>query len=439
MVEVTVRKTKSENLYERAVNVLPSGVNSPVRAIKPYPFFVSSAKGSRLHSVDGISYLDYCMAYGPLILGHSFEGVLDAARDQLEKGTLYGAPTENEVKLAEMISEIFPCMEMLRLVNSGTEATMHAIRLARGYTGKKKIIKFEGCYHGAHDYVLVKAGSGATSFGAPDSLGIPDETTQNTIVLPYNNYPALEQVIKQEAENVAAVIIEPVIGNAGLILPKSDYLQKIRRLTEDHGLLLIFDEVITGFRLALGGAQEYFNIKADLTTLGKILGGGFPIAAFGGRKEIMHHLSPLGKVYQAGTFSGNPLSVSAGIAVIQTLQKNQNKIYPELAKNCKELKKSIVDLISTYDVDAQVHSIASMFQIFFSSNLITDYVSTKASDTQKFSIYFQELLKQGIFVPPSQFETCFLSAAHSKTDLDITVEAIDNALQKVSSLGRSFE
>ena len=437
MAEPVLGKTRSEELFERAKKVLPSGVNSPVRAFKPYPFFVKGAKGSRLYSVDGDSYIDYCMAYGPLILGHSFESVLDAAREQLEKGTLYGAPTENEVNFAELISKLFPCMEMLRLVNSGTEATMHAIRLARGFTGKNKIIKFEGCYHGAHDYVLVKAGSGATSFGAPDSLGIPEETTQNTIVLPYNNYPALEEVIKRESHDIAAVIVEPVIGNAGVILPNDDYLNRLRRLTDDYDVLLIFDEVITGFRLALGGAQERYRIKPDMTTLGKILGGGFPIAAFGGRKEIMQHLSPLGKVYQAGTFSGNPLSVSTGYAVLQTLHKNQDEIYPKLERNCEELKKALVDLTSTYHIEAQVNSIASMFQIFFASHPITDYVTAKSSDTKKFSIYFRELLKQGVFIPPSQFETCFLSTAHSKDDLERTIEAFDNALRKVSTEGGS--
>jgi len=437
MAEPVLGKTRSEELFERAKKVLPSGVNSPVRAFKPYPFFVKGAKGSRLYSVDGDSYIDYCMAYGPLILGHSFESVLDAAREQLEKGTLYGAPTENEVNFAELISKLFPCMEMLRLVNSGTEATMHAIRLARGFTGKNKIIKFEGCYHGAHDYVLVKAGSGATSFGAPDSLGIPEETTQNTIVLPYNNYPALEEVIKRESHDIAAVIVEPVIGNAGVILPNDDYLNRLRRLTDDYDILLIFDEVITGFRLALGGAQERYRIKPDMTTLGKILGGGFPIAAFGGRKEIMQNLSPLGKVYQAGTFSGNPLSVSTGYAVLQTLHKNQDEIYPKLERNCEELKKVLVDLTSTYHIEAQVNSIASMFQIFFASHPITDYVTAKSSDTKKFSIYFRELLKQGVFIPPSQFETCFLSTAHSKDDLESTIEAFDNALRKVSTEGGS--
>jgi len=439
MAEPALDKTRSQELFERASKVLPSGVNSPVRAFKPYPFFVKGAKGSRLYSVDGDSYIDYCMAYGPLILGHAFKGILDAAREQLEKGTLYGAPTENEVKFAELISQLFPCMEMLRLVNSGTEATMHAIRLARGFTGKKKIIKFEGCYHGAHDYVLVKAGSGATSFGAPDSLGIPEETTRNTIVLPYNNYPALEETVKRESHDVAAVIVEPVIGNAGLILPSGDYLHKLRRLTEDYDILLIFDEVITGFRLALGGAQERYRIKPDMTTLGKILGGGFPIAAFGGKKEIMQHLSPLGKVYQAGTFSGNPLSVSTGYAVIQTLRKNQDEIYPKLERKCEELKKAVVDLASDHNVDAQVNNIASMLQIFFASHPITDYVTAKSSDTKNFSIYFRELLKQGVFIPPSQFETCFLSTAHSKDDLESTIEAVDNALRKVSTEGGSIQ
>jgi glutamate-1-semialdehyde 2,1-aminomutase len=433
MAKPSISKTGSEALFDRAKNILPAGVNSPVRAFKPYPFFVKAAKGSRLYSVDGNSYIDYCMAYGPMILGHSFDGILDAAREQLAKGTLYGAPTENEVKFAELINELFPCMEMLRLVNSGTEATMHAIRLARGFTGKKKIIKFEGCYHGAHDYVLVKAGSGATSFGVPDSVGIPDETTRNTIVLPYNNISVLEETIKRENQNVAAVIVEPVIGNAGLILPSRNYLHKLRKITKDYGVLLIFDEVITGFRLALGGAQEYYQIKPDLTTLGKILGGGFPIAAFGGRKEIMQHLSPLGKVYQAGTFSGNPLSVSTGYAVVQTLRKNKDNIYPKLERNCQKLSKAVADSASDHNVEAQVNNIASMFQLFFASNPVVDYVSAKSSDTQRFSTYFHELLKQGVFIPPSQFETCFLSTAHSQEDLESTVEAFDNALSKVST------
>jgi glutamate-1-semialdehyde 2,1-aminomutase len=439
MAKPKLIETNSKVLFERAQKVLPCGVNSPVRAFKPYPFFVNYGKGSKIYSVDGNSYLDYCLAYGPLILGHSFEGILDAAREQLVKGTLYGAPTEREVKFAELITELFPSIEMLRLVNSGTEATMHAIRVARGFTKKKKIIKFEGCYHGAHDYVLVKAGSGATSFCTPDSMGIPEETTQNTIILPYNDVSALEETLKRESHNIAAVIVEPVIGNAGVILPKEGYLHKLRSLTTDYGVLLIFDEVITGFRLALGGAQERYGIKPDLTTLGKILGGGFPIGAFGGRTEIMQQLSPLGKVYQAGTFSGNPLSVSTGYATLQTLKKNRTKLYPRLERNCSELTKAVTDSALDHHVDMHVNTIASMFQLFFSSAPVFDYVSAKSSNTQKFSIYFSNLLKQGVFVPPSQFETCFLSTAHNQDDLECTIEAIDNALGKVSTEGEALQ
>ncbi|MCP8307581.1 MAG: glutamate-1-semialdehyde 2,1-aminomutase [archaeon] len=437
MVESALSRARSYELFERAKKVLPGGVNSPVRAFEPYPFFVNRAKGSRIYSLDGDSFIDYCMAYGSLILGHSFEEVLNSVREQLAKGTLYGTPTALEVNFSEMISNLVPCMEMLRLVNSGTEATMHAIRLARGFTGRKKIIKFEGCFHGSHDYVLVKAGSGATSFGTPDSLGIPEESTLNTIVLPYNNFQVLEEVIRREGHDIAALIIEPVIGNAGLILPKDKYLNQIRKLTKDYGIILIFDEIITGFRLALGGAQEYYNIKPDITTLGKILGGGFPIAAFGGGREIMQYLSPSGKVYQAGTFSGNPISVTAGYSALQTLSKKQGKIYPKLEKNCEELKKALVDLASDYHVEAQVNKIASMFQIFFSPHSVIDYTSAKLSDTHKFHAYFQELLKHGVFIPPSQFETCFLSIAHSEEDLEKTINAFDSALHGVSIKSRS--
>jgi glutamate-1-semialdehyde 2,1-aminomutase len=432
MVKSALGSVKSKELFERAKKTLPGGVNSPVRAFEPYPFFVDRANGSRIYSVDGDSYIDYCMAYGSLILGHSFEEVLNSVRERLTRGTLYGAPTALEVDFSELIRKLVPCMEMLRLVNSGTEATMHAIRLARGFTGRKKIAKFEGCFHGSHDYVLVKAGSGATSFGSPDSLGIPEETIQNTIVLPYNDFQVFEEVIRREGHDIAAVIVEPVIGNAGLILPKDDYLNQVRKLTKDYGIILIFDEIITGFRLALGGAQEYYDIKPDMTTLGKILGGGFPIATFGGRKEIMQHLSPSGKVYQAGTFSGNPVSVTAGYSSLQILSERHHKIYPRLEKACEELKKSLLDLASDHRVEAKVNGIASMFQIFFSPHPVIDYNSAKLSDTYKFYIYFKELLKHGVFVPPSQFETCFLSAAHSEEDLERTINAFDSALHAVS-------
>lgn len=424
--------TKSKQLFERAKQILPGGVDSPVRAFEPNPFFVNRAKDARIFGADGESYIDYCMAYGALMLGHANADVVHAVGSQLWKGTLYGAPTELEVEFAEFIRQLFPSVEMLRLVNSGTEATMHAIRAARGYTGRKKIVKFEGCFHGSHDNVLVKAGSGAATFGTPTSAGIPEETTQNTIVLPYNSVEALEEIFQREGSNIAAVIVEPVIGNAGLILPNPNYLSTMRKLAEDHGIVLIFDEIITGFRLALGGAQQYFNVKPDLTTLGKVLGGGFPIAAFGGKKEIMQHISPSGKVYQAGTFSGNPVSATAGYAALRILSQKQTEIYPKLQKNCEQLKKALEDLAANYHIDSQVYNIESMFQIFFTSKPVVDWETAKASDTAKFQVYFHELLKHGVFIPPSQFETCFLSTAHTEEDLEATVGTFDKALHAAS-------
>jgi len=419
-------------LFERAKKVLPGGVNSPVRAFEPYPFFVERAKGAKMYSVDDTTYIDYCMAYGALLLGHAYPDIVEAVKNQLDKGSLYGAPTEREVEFAELIAKSSPCMEMLRLVNSGTEATMHAIRVARGYTGRKKIIKFEGCFHGSHDSVLVKAGSGATTFSAPNSLGIPEEITRNTIVVPYNNFEDLETAMKREGNDVAAVIVEPVLANVGLILPKNDYLSYLRKITSSYGAVLIFDEIITGFRLALGGAQEYFNVKPDMATLGKVLGGGFPLAAFGGKKEIMQNISPVGKVYQAGTFSGNPVSATAGFTILNILNKKKNEIYPKLEKNCVELKKALTDLAQAHRVQAQVYNIASMYQIFFTAKPVADYVCAKQSDTQMFNVYFYELLRQGVFIPPSQFETCFSSTSHMEDDLKHTINAFDKALNKVA-------
>jgi glutamate-1-semialdehyde 2,1-aminomutase len=425
---------KSKELYERAKRLIPGGVNSPVRAFEPYPFFVNRAKGSRLYSVDGRVYIDYCMAYGALILGHAHDEIVNAVKIQLDNGSVYGTPTELEVKLAELIHELYPSMEMLRLVNSGTEATMHAVRIARGFTGRKNLVKFEGCFHGSHDSVLVKAGSGAAWFGTPSSLGVPEETARNTIVLPYNNFEALEETFKREGHEIAAVIIEPVIANSGLILPARGYLEFLRKLTSDYGVVLIFDEIVTGFRISLGGAQEYYNVKPDMTTLGKILGGGFPIAAFGGRKDIMEKLSPLGGVYQAGTFSGNPISVTAGYSTIQYLIRNRSKIYPKIEGNCGKLAEALADLSRSYKLAVQVHNLASMFQIFFSPQPVKDYATVKLSDTKRFYAYFTALLKSGVFIPPSQFETCFLSLAHSDEDLEMTVEAFDKALASAASI-----
>lgn len=420
--------SSSQTLYERARAILPGGVNSPVRAFQPYPFFVEKAEGSRLYSVDGQSYIDYCMAYGALILGHAHKQIIEAIAEQLKKGTVYGAPTELEIKFAELIHGIYPSMEMLRLVNSGTEATMHAIRAARGFTGRKKIIKFEGCFHGSHDSVLVKAGSGAAWFGTPSSQGVPEETARNTIPLPYNDFNALEEAFRREGSEIAAVVIEPVIANSGLIIPVKGYLEHLRKLTRDHGAVLIFDEIVTGFRVALGGCQEYYGVKPDMTTLGKIMGGGLPIAAFGGRKEIMQNISPMGGVYQAGTFSGNPISVTAGYTAVKLLAENSGRIYPKLENNCKRLAAALTDISADRGIEAQVNSLASMFQIFFTSKPILDYATAKHSNTQKFYNYFLELLRNGIFVPPSQFETCFLSTAHSSEDIERTIEAFDKAL-----------
>lgn len=421
---------KSKALYERSARHIPAGVNSPVRFFKPYPFFTSHASGSKLYDVDGNAYIDYCLAYGPLILGHANPKVVEAVAQQVQKGTAYGTPTEAEVELAELISKLVPCAEYSRLVSSGTEATMHAIRLARGFTGKDKIVKFEGCYHGAHDSVLVNAGSGAATFGVPSSSGIPKASAENTIVLPYNNTELLEDVICKRRDQVAAVIVEPVVGNAGVILPKEGYLRDLRRITRENDVLLIFDEVITGFRLALGGAQEYFGIEADLVTLGKILGGGFPIGAYAGNKKIMENVSPLGKVYQAGTLSGNAVSVAAGLTTIRTLAEQKDTLYPSLARNADALKNGIADAAKDSGIDIQINGVGSMFQMFFTANDVTDYKTALTSDKTQFTKFQTALMNKGVFIAPSQFETWFVSAAHSKDDLNKTIEAVDSALKE---------
>jgi glutamate-1-semialdehyde 2,1-aminomutase len=419
----------SLNLFEKARKLIPGGVNSPVRFFQPCPFFTNNAKGSHIWDVDGNEYIDYCMGYGPLILGHANPIVVEALKEQLEKGMLYGTPTGQEVELAELMCKAVPCAEMVRLVNTGTEATMSAIRVARAYTGKKKIVTFEGCYHGAHDYVLVKAGSGATTFGIPKSLGIPEETTQNTLVLPYNDIERFRETIRYESNQIAAVIMEPVIGNAGVILPRNNYLKEIREITEENEVLLIFDEVITGFRLAFGGAQEHYGVVPDMVTLGKIIGGGLPLAAFGGKREIMEMVAPSGKVYQAGTFSGNPMSVVAGLATLKAIERKGELFYRELELKRKMLCNAVRDLIEDGDYPIQVNDIASMFQIFFTNDEVYDYESAKKADKAKFMIYHRKLLESGVFLPPSQFETCFISTEHSKDDVQKTIEAIEESLK----------
>lgn len=422
---------KSRALFNDAKRFIPSGVNSPVRYFEPYPFFVKKAQGGSIWDVDGNRYVDYCNGYGALLLGHANRNVLAAVRAQLQDGTLYGAPTEHEVDLAKMISHLYPSMQKVRLVNSGSEATMTAIRLARGITKKKKIVKFEGCYHGAHESMLVKAGSGSAHSGISVSDGVPADYAKNTIVVRYNDTDQLERILSKN-NDVAGVIVEPVLGNMGLILPKKGYLLEMRKMTKERDVPLIFDEIITGFRMSIGGAQQYFGIRPDITTLGKALGNGFVISAVGGRKDILDQLAPLGKVYEASTFAGNPVSVVAAKATITTLKKMSSRLYPRLEASCREVTRAIGDIAGDLKVDHQVNSIASMFQIFFSKSPVVDYGSSKKSDSKKFHRFFHYLLKKGVFIPPSQYETAFLSHSHTKEDAERTIAAYRYALEMVA-------
>ncbi|MHC1625943.1 MAG: glutamate-1-semialdehyde 2,1-aminomutase [Methanoculleaceae archaeon] len=403
---------KSSELFSKARTMMPGGVSSPVRAIDPYPFYTVRAEGSRLYTVDDNEYIDCCMGYGPLILGHAHPAVQDVLRDQIEKGWLYGTPTPPELELASWIIGDHPSIEMVRFVNSGSEATMAAIRLARGFTGRNDIVKVEGGFHGAHDAVLVRAGSGAVTMGLPDSPGIPADVTAHTRQIPFNDPVALEECLRKWGEDIAAVIIEPVMGNVGLILPENGYLDEVRTITEDHDVLLIFDEVITGYRVGIGGAQKRFGITPDLTALGKIIGGGLPIGAVGGRREIMEEMAPAGPVYQAGTFSGNPLSLAAGNAAIRYLHDHPD-IYRRMEEGTRLLEETIGDKGSGCFVRS-----GSMFTYFFRPTPPREYTGAKESDTEAHRRYWRNMLSHGVFLPPSQFETCFLSAAHTPDDIE---------------------
>ncbi|MFZ8853603.1 glutamate-1-semialdehyde 2,1-aminomutase [Fervidibacter sp.] len=428
-----MRNEKSRALFERAQSLMPGGVNSPVRAFKAVggtPFFVAKGEGCYLWDVDGNRFVDFVCSWGPLILGHAHPEVVAAVKEAVERGTTYGAPTELEVALAEKIQQAFPSMEMLRLVNSGTEATMSAIRAARGYTGRKKIVKFEGCYHGHADYLLVKAGSGAATFGIPDSAGVPEGTAQDTIVLPYNDIEAFNKTMDAMGEEIAAVIVEPIAGNMGVVLPKPEFLAALRQQTEKHGVVLIFDEVITGFRVAYGGAQSLYGIKPDMTCLGKIVGGGFPLAAYGGRKEIMQTVAPLGPVYQAGTLSGNPVAVTAGLKTLEILERDNP--YPELERRTKQLTQVISEAAKEAGVPVQINQIASMFTVFFTDQPVVDYASARRSDTQRYARFFHALLERGVYFPPSQFEAAFLSTAHDDEALSFAQEAVRSAMKAIA-------
>ncbi len=422
-----MKMDRSKELYEEAIKLMPGGVSSPVRAVKPFPFYTAYARGSKIVDVDGNEYIDYCLAYGPLILGHTHPIVRRAVEGQLDKGWLYGTPIELEVKYAKLITKLYDSIDMVRFVNTGSEATMSALRVARGFTGRNKIIKIEGSFHGAHDAVLVKAGSGATTHGIPNSAGVPPDFVKNTLQVPFNDAETLADVVEKNKDDLACVIMEPVMGNSCLILPREGYLKEVRKITKENDVLLIFDEVITGFRLALGGAQEYYGVKADLTTLGKIAGGGLPIGIFGGRREIMEYVAPSGPVYQAGTFSGNPLSLTAGYTTIKFMMEND--VLGKVNRTTEELAKGIKDQIEDSNFDGSVGYIASMFCIYF-GEAPKNYSDALKLDKDRFLKFFWDLLKEGVFFPPSQFECCFVSFAHNEDDVEKTIEAVGSCLRR---------
>ena len=422
----------SRKLFNDSKKVIPSGVNSPVRYFEPYPFFTKKANGAYIWDEDNKRYTDFCNAYGALLLGHRRKEIMNSVSKQLSKGTLYCTPTASEIELSKLIIGNFPSMDKVRLMNTGGEATMTAIRLARGFSKKKKIIKFEGCYHGAHDSVLVKAGSGSAHNGISVSDGGLDEVSRNTLVVEYNNIEDLQKTISKN-KDIACVIVEPILANMGLILPEKNFLSDMRKITKENNIPLIFDEVVTGFRVSPGGAQEHFGIKPDITTLAKALSNGFTISAVGGKKEIMNLLSPGGNVYQASTFAGNPVSVSAAISSINTINKIKNKLYSKLERFnllfCKELD----DMATDMKIPHQINFTASMFQIFFTNTPVTDYKTSKKANGKKFQKLFKTLLKQGVFIPPSQFEVVFLSDAHTQNDLNKTLDAYRIALRSVKN------
>jgi len=413
---------KSSELYRIAKELLPAGVSSPVRAFEPNPIFIKDAEGSKLIDVENNSYIDYCLGFGPLILGHKNSEIMNAVIERLKQGWLYGTPIEEEITLARLIMKHVKSIEMLRYVNTGTEATMSAIRVARGFTSKDKIVKMEGSFHGAHDTVLVKTGSGGATFGIPNSAGVPADSVKNTIQVPFNDLDNLSYILDKNKDEIAAVILEPVMGNVGVILPEKDYLKEVRALTYENDVLLIFDEIITGFRLSLGGAQGYFGVTPDLTTLGKIVGGGFPIGIFGGKKEIMEKISPLGSVYQAGTFSGNPISLTAGIKTIKILED----ILGDLNKKSEVMNRALSEIAE--DRGYFFSGIASMFQMFLTDTKVKDYNDAMQCDKEEYMNFFRRMLDEGIYLSPSQFETNFISSAHSKEDLEKTLEAYKKCL-----------
>lgn len=425
---------KSKTAFEKAKQYIPGGVNSPVRAFKSVsvnPPFIKSGKGSKIYDIDGNEYIDYVGSWGPLILGHCHEKVMEELKKALETGTSFGAPTEQETELAQLICDIVPSVEMVRMVNSGTEATMSALRLARGYTGKNLIVKFIGNYHGHSDSLLVKAGSGALTHGVPDSPGVPEDIVKNTITARYNDIDGMKKIFEDYGDDIAGIIIEPIAGNMGVVPATQEFMDFLRNITQKHGALLIFDEVMTGFRVALGCAQSIYNITPDLTCFGKIIGGGLPVGAYGGRKDIMAMMSPIGPVYQAGTLSGNPLAVTAGLTTLRILKDNPH-IYEELEIKAKALEQGFNRHAKELGIEMVSNRVGSMLCSYFTKEEVYDYDTAVKSNTDKFTKYFEEMLKQGIYLAPSQFEASFISATHTMEDIEKTIKANYNALKKLT-------
>lgn len=430
---------KSAAAFAEAKKLMPGGVNSPVRSYRSVdcnPPFIARAEGSHIYDIDGNDYIDYVGSWGPMVVGHAHPQVVKALQEAATRGTSYGAPTLIESQLAKKVMEVYPSIEVIRMVNSGTEATMSALRLARGYTHRNKIVKFIGCYHGHSDSLLVKAGSGMATFGVPDSPGVTPGTAQDTITISYNDFEAVKEVFAEQGQEIAAIIVEPVAGNMGLVLPKPGYLDLLRKVTEENGALLIFDEVMCGFRASLGGAQAAYAIKPDLTCLGKIIGGGLPVAAYGGRREIMEQVSPAGPVYQAGTLSGNPLAMTAGLETLKIITAPPEPGEPDYSRvltiKTKKLVLGVAQKAKEAGVTLQVQQAGSMFGFFFSPVEVVDYETSAAADQEAFKVWFKAMLEQGIYIAPSQFETLFMSGAHTDEEIDRTIEAAGKALQQVA-------
>jgi len=422
--------TRSDDLFNRAQKLIPGGVNSPVRAFRAVgraPLFIREANGANLTDADGNRYIDYVGSWGPMIMGHAHPVVIEAIREAATRGTSYGAPTDLEIELANEIVKAFPSIEKVRLTSSGTEAAMSAIRLARGFTGRDRIVKFEGCYHGHSDGLLVKAGSGLATFGTPDSAGVPADFARNTIVAPFNDVEALRRIFEEQGSEIAGIIIEPIAGNMGCVPPKPGYLNAVRELALEFGALLIFDEVITGFRVAYGGAQELYSIKSDLTCLGKIIGGGLPVGAFGGRSDVMDYLAPVGPVYQAGTLSGNPLAVSAGLAMLKLLRDSEP--YQELEHRSARLEQGLRNAALEAGIPAVVNRVGSMLTGFFTKNPVNDWSTAKLSDTELYGRFFRSMLEAGVYLAPSQFECAFVSLAHNEEHIDKTIATAELAMR----------